>query len=96
MNRTKLLFLFLVTILPSLSVFSQKKLKTADQLAKTTIYKSIVEAGLSKKRVYILNLDNQKLNVVPEDIAKFKNLQELYPRNNNIAFLPDWLFELKS
>ena len=89
--------IFLISIFGILiytPTYSQKKLKTAAELKKAKTYRSVEEATLNKRRVYILNLDGHQLTEIPDVVFKLKNLQELYLRNNKIDSLPDELWAL--
>ena len=48
----------------------------------------------SPDSVYRLDLSKSKLDVIPEEILKFKNLEELYLSKNKLTSLPsDFYFE---
>ena len=61
MYKLKIPTLLIITILSTTVLLGQKKLRTPAQLKKAKIFRSLQEANLNKKKVYILNLDNQKL-----------------------------------
>ena len=84
----------ILIIFSNLSVLSQKKPLSSDELKKEKVYRSIKEAVYNKRRVYILNLDGQNLTEIPDKVFKLKNLQELYLRDNQLSSLPDELSAL--
>ena len=88
------ILVLLIALIINTGSYAQKKLRTKDQLAKATIYRSLDDAMLNKKRVYILNLDSKNLTELPSQIGKLKNLQELYLRGNKLTSLPPELWEL--
>lgn len=61
--------------------YSQKKTKnlilSEETLKISQEYRSIDEALSNKKKVIILNLENQKLSTIPKEIEKLQNLQIL-------------------
>ena len=61
------------------TTYGQKKIKhlqlNESQLNESKTYFSVLETLIDKKKAYILNLENQKLNKLPEDIEKLQNIQ---------------------
>lgn len=80
--------LLLVFILPVMLVAQLDK-----------VYLDIEEAIKNPDSVYILNLRpkarGQYLEKIPAEIAKFKNLKELYLVGNRLSELPDFIKDLK-
>ena len=80
------------------STLAKKKSKelilSEQEIKDATIYYSIEDALANKKKAYVLNLDNQKLDDLPEAIIKLKNLQSLSIKYNNFSELPSDIFQL--
>ena len=84
MRITANIFLIAILLLTSYS-FGQKN----------RIFTNLEETLLvSPDSIYRLDLSKKKLNTLPEEIKKFKNLQELNLSKNKLTDLPNWfLFE---
>ncbi len=57
----KIFTISLLFVFTSTTIYSQKKLKTKEELKNAKVYRSLQEAMYNKRKVYILNLDGQNL-----------------------------------
>lgn len=62
---------------------------------KDKVYSSLEEALKTPDSVYILSLNNIKLNRLPEEFVQFTNLASLNLSGNKLSDLPDNLIQLK-
>jgi Leucine-rich repeat (LRR) protein len=78
------------------SVYVQAQILDEKALSEAPIFESMEEALKSPEKVHRLKLSGLKLKVLPKEINKFKNLQELDLRHNEIAELSEVLAELSN
>lgn len=74
--------------------FAQDKLLTPNQLEVEKWYTSLDEALLNPDKVYKLSLEGKKLDTLPPDIVKLKNLQMLNVNRNKLTTLPSEIGKL--
>ncbi len=86
--------LFLIFINLSLSVAAQNLL-TPKELGKERDYRSLEDAFNKPLKVYKLYISNYRQPVLPREIAKLKNLQQLRLPGNHIKTFPTEIGRLK-
>lgn len=97
MLRNKFSSIIICGIILLLNTNSTKaQLLDSAALSQQIIYTSLEEALKNPDKVYRLNLRKKKLRGIPEDIFKFKNLQELNLNKNKIDSIPDGISKLKN
>lgn len=70
------------------TLFAQEKLLDSLSLANEPVYTDMEKALKESDNVYKLNLSRKKLNTVPPEIFRFKNLQVLDLSRNRLTEIP--------
>jgi len=84
--RKLILFIYLVLVVCSSN--AQDVLLDSVQLAQARTFTNLKEALKEPDKVYKLSLVHQKLDSLPKEIVKFKNLQVLNLRGNRLTEIP--------
>jgi Leucine-rich repeat (LRR) protein len=93
-TKVLILLLFLIAIIHS-SVNAQPVLDSLT-LSQQPIFKGISSALSNPDSVFRLDLSKKKLKALPQDLLKFKNLQELKISRNGLKELPTWIGDFKN
>ena len=91
-SSTKVLFFIFLCAL-NISIIYAQPLDSAT-LATKPIYTSLEEALKNPEQVYRLHLRKQKLSIIPIEIGRLTNLQELDISKNKIKELPSYIENL--
>lgn len=94
--KTKVLILLLSCLAVNCSNMSAQSLLDSLTLSQQPVFKGIYTAMANPDSVFRLDLSRKKLKELPQDLLKFKNLQELKISRNSLKELPSWIGDFKN